>query len=133
MRHHSDGRCLIPSLLPLAVIAFHSFHPERPTCVSHSAYINISQYAKSNKTIYDHKKFKTFSSAISLKTHAHTIPELVSLSIIVQTVKGHFEDLICLTQAIPGTVVTLVHFNGMPDNVFKEKNKTGRNLNHETY
>lgn len=47
----------------------------------------------------------------------------MSLSIIVQTVKGHLEDLICLTQAIPGTVVTLVHFNGMPDGQSTGKNK----------
>lgn len=43
------------------------------------------------------------------------IPELVSLPIIIQTVKWHPEDLICLTQAIPGTVVTLVHLDGMSE------------------
>lgn len=38
----------------------------------------------------------------------------MSLSVIIQTVKGHLENLVCLTQTIPGTVVPLVHFNGMP-------------------
>lgn len=43
------------------------------------------------------------------------VPELMSLSVIVQTVKGHLEDLVGLTQAVPGSVVSLVHFDSVPE------------------
>lgn len=57
------------------------------------------------------------------------VPELVGFSIIVQTVKGHLEDLVCLTEAVPGTVVPLVHFNGVPDgkNAHQYEETTGSN------
>lgn len=44
----------------------------------------------------------------------------MSLSIVVQAVEGHLEDLVGLTQAIPGTVVSLVHLDGVPD---QQKNR----------
>lgn len=53
----------------------------------------------------------------------------MSLSIIIQTVKGHLEDFIGLTQTIPGTVVPLVHFNGMPDITKHEKKHNSHNTN----
>lgn len=81
--------------------AFRSFHPERPTYASHWVYKHSTH---SLKDVH----FTVLVSRVFLN-----IPKLVSLSIIIQTVKGHPEDLICLTQAIPGPVVTLVHLDGM--------------------
>lgn len=43
------------------------------------------------------------------------VPELVSLSVVVQTVKRHLKDLVGLTQTVPGSVVALVHFNGVSE------------------
>lgn len=38
--------CLLPSLLPLVVTAFHSFHPERPTYASHWVYETQHSFSK---------------------------------------------------------------------------------------
>lgn len=96
--------CLLPSLLLLVVTAFHSFHPERPTYASHWVY--ETQHSFSKKTPQN-------LSTVFVITFFFNTPKLVSLSIIIQTVKWHPEDLVCLTQAIPGTVVTLVHLDGV--------------------
>ena len=40
-------------------------------------------------------------------------PELVGLAVVVQAVEGHLEDLVGLAQAIPRTVVPLVHLDGV--------------------
>lgn len=45
----------------------------------------------------------------------------MSLSVIVQTVKRHLEDLVGLTQAVPGSVVPLVHFNGVSERKHTEE------------
>lgn len=97
-----DSR-LLPSLLLLVATAFHSFHPERPTYVSR--WVCETQHSFSKR--------KTCSTVFVITFFFPNIPKLVSLSIIIQTVKWHPEDLVCLTQAIPGTVVTLVHLDGV--------------------
>lgn len=116
--HHQGGMdesfidsCLLPSLLLLVVTAFHSFHPERPTYASHWVY----------ETQHSFSKYKTCSTVFVITFFFLNIPKLVSLPIIIQTVKWHPEDLVCLTQAIPGTVVTLVHLDGVSKIVEKKK------------
>lgn len=104
--------CLLPSLLLLVVTAFHSFHPERPTYASHWVY--KTQHTVSKKDLPN----------CVCNNFFFNIPKLVSLSIIIQTVKWHPEDLICLAQAIPGTVVTLVHLDGM-SKIRKKNNNVG--------
>lgn len=41
------------------------------------------------------------------------LPELMGSSVIIKAVKWHLENLICLPQAIPCSVVSFIHFNGM--------------------
>lgn len=42
-----------------------------------------------------------------------TLPELVGPSVIIETVKWHFEDFVGLPQAIPGSVIPFIHLYGM--------------------
>lgn len=46
----------------------------------------------------------------------------MSLPVIVQTVKRHLEDLVGLTQAVPGSIVTLVHFNSVSEFISQQEN-----------
>mgnify|MGYP001857389298 FL=1 len=53
-----------------------------------------------------------------------TLPELVGPSVIIETVKWHFEDFIGLSQTIPGSVIPFVHLYCM--SAKEEKNNVVR-------
>lgn len=40
-------------------------------------------------------------------------PELMGLPVVVERVERHFEDLVGLSESVPGPVVPFVHFNCM--------------------
>ncbi len=48
-------------------------------------------------------------------------PQLMSFSVVVERVEGHLEDLVGLSESVPGPVVPFVHFNCMSKRQEQEK------------
>ncbi len=48
------------------------------------------------------------------ETQETSSPQLMGFSVVVQRVEGHLEDLVRLSESVPGPVVPFVHFNCMP-------------------
>ena len=81
---------------------------------------------------HKHHSIHTQTQSFNTVSHTHPLPELVSLSVVVEAVEGHLQDLVGLAQAVPGPVVPLVHLYGVSDQHtrgFSKKSVEVRSIN----